>query len=644
MITWYLNRLKTISIAEFPYRIKQFIKTNYERYFSQGKFPARLGVATNGKMLIFPSGTDKIYPDSIQVFGRNFKYTAGNINWHEDIFTGECFPLSFSKALNIRGNSGLSAKNVWEMNRLQFLTFVALNYRNTGSGVYLNQFTGILTSWIDNNPYLTGINWYSNIEINIRLIIFFFCWQFLDADELIQSNHEFKEFAETKWMPSIFQHCQYSFSNPSKYSSSNNHLISEYAGLFIASSLWQFNESGYWNSYSKKGLEKEILRQHSENGINKEEAAEYIQFITDFFLTAWIIGEKSANPFSSAYKNKLKEVLYYIYSFLDCKGNFPQYGDEDDGKCFIFDNSENFNNFRSLLTSGAIIFRDPMLKSGSNGFDLKNQLLFGESGRVIFNSIPDINYIRSTKFFTEEGHFIFRKQENGGEIYLHFDAAPLGYLSIAAHGHADALAFILHVDGHPVFIDSGTYVYHTEPEWRQYFIGTLAHNTISVDHKNQAVNGGPTLWIKHYKTSILDHDSDGNIERIKATHNGYNKENAQHIRELAFDRINNEFHILDTIVVRRKRKISVEIPFHIHPSVDVTFKDDNCYHLSAKNVRNTELIIDEKLDPVIVKGQTEPKILGWYSGSFLKKEATKVIYCKTHIESTTSFKFVIKII
>ena len=89
---------------------------------------------------------------------------------------------------------------------------------------------------------------------------------------------------------------------------------------------------------------------------------------------------------------------------------------------------------------------------------------------------------------------------------MHFDAAPLGYLSIAAHGHADALSFILHVDGQPVFIDSGTYTYHTEPEWRQYFIGTLAHNTIRINQKDQAVNGGPTLWTKHYKTSIIDLD------------------------------------------------------------------------------------------------------------------------------------------
>ena len=51
-------------------------------------------------------------------------------------------------------------------------------------------------------------------------------------------------------------------------------------------------------AYAQKGLEKEMLEQHS-SGINKEEAAEYIQFITDFFLLPYIVGERTEQPFST---------------------------------------------------------------------------------------------------------------------------------------------------------------------------------------------------------------------------------------------------------------------------------------------------------------------------------------------------------
>jgi hypothetical protein len=297
-----------------------------------------------------------------------------------------------------------------------------------------------------------------------------------------------------------------------------------------------------------------------------------------------------------------------------------------------------------LLTSGAIIFNDQLLKSKSNGFDTKNHFLFGNSGKSVFETIPDTVSNENSKFFRDEGHFIFRKKDNEKEIYMHFDAAPLGFLSIAAHGHADALSFILHVDGQPVFIDSGTYTYHTEPEWRSYFIGTLAHNTIRINEKDQAVNGGPTLWIKHYKTSVIDLETDEDIDRITATHDGYKKENAQHIREIVFDKLKSEFLISDTIIVVGKKSVLVEIPFHIHPDFTVTRSSGNHYQLSKDPVRNIVFFVDAKLNPVIVKGQQEPQILGWYSKSFLKKEATNVIYCRTQIDCTNTFKFIIKII
>jgi hypothetical protein len=585
------------------------------------------------------------HPYSLNLFGIDFNYSKPKeINWLEDIKSGEVFKLCFNRKINIRENPNLSAKLVWEINRLQFLPAICMNYKTKKNRSDLDLFIQLNKSWSDQNPYLMGINWYSNIEVNLRLITWVICWEILDADKLLLEDIIFKEFIYNDWLPLIKMHCIYSYNNPSKYSSANNHLISEYAGLFIASSKWDFKESKKWIRYAHNGLENEIAKQHSKEGVNKEEAAEYIQFITDFFLLAYVTGEITANPFSDQYKQQLYKILCYIYDFLDCNGNFPKYGDEDDGKCFVLDYDEEFNNFKSLLTSGAIIFNNPEFKSKSNGFDLKNHFLFGDAGKLTFESISYSDKIESSKFYTNEGHFIFRKKENGKEIYLHFDAAPLGFLSIAAHGHADALSFILNVDGLPVFIDSGTYTYHTEPEWRRYFIGTLAHNSIRINQKDQAVNGGPTLWLNHYKTSIIDQELSNDTDRVIACHNGYHREGVQHIREISFFKLRNEFQIVDTIVVRKKRKIQIEIPFHINPEVTVVQSSTHSFVIFKDPFRKTEFYIDEKLHPELLNGQTKPQILGWYSKSFLKKEPVNVIYCKTEIECSTTFKFLIKII
>ncbi len=643
---WYFNRLTTMSAGEIFYRIKNLLSRYFEeRSLNRSRVVSSHEIKSKGDILGIRLPDLKNVPYSLKIFGKDFGYgSPEGINWHKDIFSGESFSLAFYGKINIRENPVLSAKCVWEVNRLQFLTAICMNYAVSGNRKDLDLFMQINRSWDLQNPYLRGVNWYSNIEINLRLITWFLCWEILDAETLKADYPDFRDFADNTWLPLIEKHCIYSYKNPSKYSSANNHLISEYAGLFLASSRWTFRDSEKWIGYSQKGLEKEIIKQHSAEGINKEEAAEYIQFITDFFLLSFITGERTNRPFSDRFRQQLYKIFCYINDFLDSEGNFPRYGDEDDGKCFILDFDERFNNFKSLLTSGAIIFKDELLKGRSNGFDLKNSILFGDKGRSVYDSIPDTRIIRSSKFFRDEGHFIFRKEEGKREIYLHFDAAPLGYLSIAAHGHADALSFLLNVDGQPVFIDPGTYTYHTEPEWRQYFIGTLAHNTVRIENKNQAMNGGPTLWIKHYDIDIQAVESDGNRDRVKASHNGYLPDGAIHQREIIFNRLLNEFLINDTIIVKGKRTLRVEFPFHIHPAITMARKAKNLFLLSKGQLPGTEFQIDEKLDPVIVRGEKGPPLLGWYSRSFLKKEPTGVIYCKTTVDSTTTFKFIIKII
>ena len=644
MSNFYINRLKTFSIAEFPYRVRQLLTRQFEEKLGVSE-PILSETIKPGKPLLEPAiDVIEIQSNTFNIFGKEFNYsTIQAADWHRDIFSGKSFPMSFSKKINIRKDPQLSAKCVWEINRLQFLMKVALNYQQTKDVNELNRFININRSWKEANPYLSGVNWYSNIEVNLRLINWFLCWEVMQADKLMEQNEEFKDFVNKDWMPLIYQHCVYSYKNPSKFSSANNHLISEYTGLFVAAVKWPFKESEQWIRYAQEGLEAELINQHSKNGVNKEEAAEYIQFITDFFLVAYVAGENSGHPFSQQYKEQLQQVLKYIYNFLDCKGNFPKYGDEDDGKCFITDFDEHFNNFKSLLTSGAIIFNDPLLKSKSNGFDIKNQVLFGEAGKKTFNSIPHIAVTESSAFYPAEGHFISRKKENDQEVYLHVDAAPLGFLSIAAHGHADALSFLLHVDGQPVIVDPGTYTYHTDPDWRDYFIGTLAHNTIRINKLNQATIAGSTLWLQHYKCEVLNAETTEAKDSIKAKHNGYEKQGISHTREIVFDKKLLQINITDSIESKKQGNILIELPFHFHPDIQVSSEKEKAFEVLNNKGRNVRIQIDPKLKAQIVKGQLQPEITGWYSKSFMHKEPSNTLICSLEGSGNIKLETIISI-
>lgn len=632
MLKWYIKRFAAMSAGEVPYRIRQRIQAKYEQYFCKGRKLPKIPVPETHRILDIQADSKWFFLSEIDVFGKTLNYSRGEINWHADIFSGQSFPLIFSKNINIRKNPSLSAKNVWEVNRLQFLPQIAFNYKQTGNPEYLVRFTKIMNSWIDSNPYLIGINWYSNLEINIRLISWFFCWEILDAGELIAKDRQFKKFVTEKWIPIIYLHCKFSYDNPSRYSSANNHLIAEYSGLFIASSKWKFKEAGLWLDYSAKGLEREILLQHS-TGINREEAAGYIQFITDLFLLPFVVGEKTNNPFSGKYSGTLKEIFEYIMAIVDVGGNIPTYGDGDDGMVINLNSNGDSNNFLSLLASASVLYRDKRFKLELTKFDLKNHVLFGNGGKKIYESLKVEASDRKSVFYLKEGHHIFRYQKGRKEIYMHFNSAPLGYLSMAAHGHADALSIILNVNGHGIFVDPGTYLYHVSKEWREYFVGTQAHNTICIDDMNQAMHAGDTLWQDHYRCKLISQYKNEYMESVKAEHDGYNK--TKHTREVLFDKQESSFSIYDEIEKQSNNDQKCRLLFHLHPGIKVKRLGMNRFSLKHGSGIALSVAMEDFAVCSVIKGQEEPK-LGWYSGSFMQKVPTNVLYAEKTINR--SFK------
>ena len=649
--SWYLKRLRTFSVGEIFYRIRQRIRTHVldwikldESDFTHAKPDCSIIMDSNAHCF-YP-----IFESSVDIFK--------DIDWHLDVSTGRRFPMLFSHKIDIRSDKYGSAKHVWEVNRWQYLLHVAWLYKTTGQHKYLVLFCHHLGMWRDANPYLVGVNWYSNIEVNLRLIGLFFGWELLDIDSLRKEDPIVEEFVIEIWTHLICDHAEYSYKHPSLYSSANNHLVAEYTGLFLAACKWQIPHRKSRLKYARKGLEREILRQNTPEGVNREEAAEYIQFVDDFFLIAAVAGRRYGIEFSAAYNERLHAMAEYMNAMLDVNCNYPMYGDGDDGFVLRLDAGGHFNNFKSLLVSFATYFGDASFKRAGLVWDEKNEILFGKEGREKFEALLAAPAVQDgNRFFAESGHFIFRKAEacaaaegyadteqnaigNGQdtagnmtrETYMHFDAAPLGYLSIAAHGHADALSFILHVDGNPVIVDPGTFTYHTHRELRNYFVSTLAHNTVCVNGKNHAEQAGPTLWLNHYKATVLDCDETKGF--VEATHDGYKAENVSHKRRVEFDRDAEEFVITD--MLHCAKPATVEIPFHLHPSAKVKL-DGSSAEISVPGSRRVSVAFDEKLAYAIREDS-------WYSEHFGEKVPAKYLYAKVDCEGEMEFVTRIKIL
>ena len=205
------------------------------------------------------------------------------------------------------------------------------------------------------------------------------------------------------------------------------------------------------------------------------------------------------------------------------------------------------------------------------------------------------------------------------EIWCRCDHGPHGFLSIAAHAHADALSIELRCGGVDVLVDPGTYTYQGEPEWRSYFRSTIGHNCLELGGQDQSVAGGPFLWTRsadarEVSTSGLD---DGPKAVWRATHDGYERlsPGARHERTVTLHRDVPSIVVED--VVESTGRHECRLAFHIGPEVDC-FLDGSLAQLSWQTDAGqwrAIMRLPERLAWSAVRGQTEPP-LGWYSPCF----------------------------
>ena len=90
--------------------------------------------------------------------------------------TEYCFAIEH-RSEDVTGN----VKQIWELSRLHHLTLLSAAWKVTGKDVYAKATDEQLMSWWKQNPFLSGVNWTSGIEVGIRLISFVWIRRLLDG-------------------------------------------------------------------------------------------------------------------------------------------------------------------------------------------------------------------------------------------------------------------------------------------------------------------------------------------------------------------------------------------------------------------------------------------------------------------------------
>lgn len=648
-LKWKLHRLSAMSGSEVAYRVKQRVQASVERFGWHSATPPAPVSERSGAAWVatlptafdidkYRRAADEILRGRFPVFAMPAAALGFPPRWNRDPKTGREAPLRFGKTLNYRDESLVGdIKYLWEPSRHAQLVTLAQAWHLTRERKYQEGCRTLLESWFEQCPHPLGVHWSSSLELAIRLVNWSFAWHLLGGDAAPVFEGAAGQAFRQRWLTSVYRHCVFIAGHFSRYSSANNHLLGELMGLFIASLTWPlWKRSRRWKKRAQRELEREALLQNAPDGVNREQANWYHHEVADMMIVSGLVAHANGCDFGAAYWDRLRSMLQYIASIMDRGGQVPNFGDADDAIIARLDPHAK-NVYRSLLATGAVLFDCAEFKFKAGDLDDKTRWLLGDAAAGGFQAIdPSTVSLPMRLDFPDAGYYILGDRfETAREVRIVADAGPLGYLSIAAHGHADALSFTLSVGGREILIDPGTYAYHTHRAWRDYFKGTSAHNTVRVDGLDQSVSGGNFLWIKHAQARALAIERTPLADRWVASHDGYSrlKHPLTHRRELLLEKPSSRLQVIDELLGSGAHEIEIFWHFAEQCTVLANGRD---VRVTCGNVL-ISMTLPKELHCDVHRGLELPRPSGWSSRGFDSKVPTTTVVARGRVDGAARF-------
>ena len=568
-IRWYVNRMKAMNVKEIVWRFNQkLIQCEEKKRFGA----KRISVASEiwnplFRGLSFDCNALGLYFDN-KTYGTNIEiHLLKGADYNK-------WPDVFSYSLNYKQRDDLGdARTNWEKNRHFQWALMAKAYYLTGEKKYFDLLNVEVCEWMDVNPFLYGISWTSAMEFAIRSINWMYANAFIVKSLDKYSNDANILALSEKLNAGIINITEYLTKHYSRYSSANNHLLVEATAIGLAGFAF-YNEE--WINLACRILSEELCKQNYSDGVNRELSLHYQTFgMEAYLLMSNIMLKRKTN--NSELKDIVeswmpmlnKEAEYVAYSSWREK-TVCEFGDDDEGKIIDLQGGawhqwEWVLQFVSLVTGVRYSSFEHVCENTSWMFTrdeidaIKKKSMFNGKDRL------------TSKCFEVGGNTFLR--DNDDRILIGIDHADLGFGSIAAHGHADALSFQLFVDGQPVITDPGTYIYHCDLASRNAFRKTINHSTLCLLSEtgtpmDQSEMLGAFLWGKRAITKLESVKIEDSYDKLVALHDGY-KPNV-HQRSFIWDKIGRSLLIKDNL----KLSSPWIVTFMIGSDVEVIVKEE----------------------------------------------------------------------
>jgi hypothetical protein len=622
-IRWHKSRLAAMSMSELGHRVAEQTARLSGRRFSR----AWTEISAEGNIAELPyvrsAWSEMPEALKVRVAKQARKTIAGKFEllgvswahtpemppalefWHLD---AEGIPWSspdqYCFDISYRARAGREIKHVWEINRLQFLVPLAMHARLTGDSRISKLILGIISSWMQGNPPYRGVNWVSGVELALRAISVAVALSIIGLEEIDKAdlvNIERFFAAHLFWLKRY----------PSLHSSENNHRVAELVGSLVCTAMAPGIGS---KGNLKRDLDQLMTQLESQilcDGVGAEQSPTYAAFSIELALIAFLSLDIPLEKLPAAVRQRLSDWIDHVLWISSSAGDVPMIGDCDDGKVVGIGDSAGPPYVASIAECVADYLNHPAPPLSRRYLDLRDALFFSPRA---YSTAASITPPVGMKTWQVGGYSVWRAIPSS-PIVLVFDHGPLGYLSIAAHGHADALSVWLSMGDTPVIVDAGTYVYNSAPLWRERFRSSLVHNTLSIQQLSSSSTSGPFNWAAKAKVRLVSGSASKSRE-VVAEHDGYLRQFGVRHRRSVFMSSEGRVTIADELI-GRSDPLPVQISFLINPRLSVRRHESRRNSILVEGAGRpiAEFSYDGSLDPHIAFGDGDIGN-GWASPSF----------------------------
>jgi hypothetical protein len=335
-------------------------------------------------------------------------------------------------------NSGLTNRLVkdikvpWELSRCAHFFVLGVAFKKSKELVYARAFQEYVQDWLEENPFLLGPNWVCPMDVGIRA--FNWVWAFTFFKDSEDIDPVFWE----RFVSSLYDHMTYLENNWEVYEKTSNHYLSDLIGYYALT--WFFRDlkgMAKKASWCHRQFLKEFEKQVFDEGTDYEGSTAYHRLVTEIFYHFYLLSQEQGLPVSELFLIKLRKM----FSFIDwCSVNeqdLVKIGDDDSGKL----------------------------------------LYYGITSELV-EELKTVSKIEEKeKFFKEFGIAVHK--DDHWHVSLRHHAYQQHQPS--GHFHNDVGSITVAIQGIPLFVDPGSYVYTPSEVWRNQFRSVTVHNTFYVE-------------------------------------------------------------------------------------------------------------------------------------------------------------------